>query len=187
MFARALELNSFQIDLRADSPIGCVFANYIFAARGVTPKCNHRGCPCRRSRKRICGGRARGQGASRPDRKGDRRDRRTDRLDSGRHRRFGSCDKADRRYHLSNIGHRNHDCSRRRRTGGRNDRDCTQCPEVVRRYASGCRQHHPGQLRRSGNRCSFLAGLDIGSFSLSSESSRLQVEVAKFLDEVRAA
>ncbi len=74
----------------------------------------------------------------------------------------GHCDPANRRHHLAAIEHRHDDCGGCRGARRCNRRNRTQRTKGVGRHASGCRQYHRGQFRRTGNRSRLIARLELG-------------------------
>ena len=102
---------------------------------------HHRGRARRRCRPRLCGGRPRGQGARRPDREGDRRDRPECRVDPEFHQERRRRRARDRRRRARDQRHHLDHCRRRRRAECRHPRNLRQCAVGRARQRDAGHQH----------------------------------------------
>ncbi len=108
----------------------------------------------------------RGQGARRPDRQGDRRDRHPDRRDAVRHPGLGGGDQGDRRHHRPHLGDRQCHRGRGGRAGRRHPGDLAQRAAGRHRDHAGRRRHRRRQSRRHGDRLGLRQGAHLGAVAV---------------------
>ena len=101
------------------------------------PQCDDRSRARRRGRQRLCGGRAGGEGARRPDRQGDRRDRCADRQHADRNAGIGHRHQGNRRNDHPYFGDRR--CHCRRGGGAERSRPARSPAMCIRPPRARCR------------------------------------------------
>ena len=140
---------------------------------------HHRGRPRRRGRARLRGRRPGGQGASRPDRQGDRRHRRADHRHAGRDDRLGRLDRADRRHHRADGGDFRHHRGGRRAAGaatGEIARSITQAAQGTTQVAHDIGAVSQGAAETGSASAQVLSAAQ----ALGEDSRRLEDAVARF-------